>query len=344
MNSDIVLPSTAVSNKPARFLAQLAPELIKAMPDTVANPQRIARIAMTLVRKTPHLEECTTESFAGALLTASALGLEPGLNDECYLVPYRDGRNKSGLRECTFILGYQGMIKLFWNHPRAKGLRTAAVYERDEFRYSKGLNEYLDHVPGPEPRGKLTHVYAIADLHEANPVWEVLTRAEVTALRNGKEGVDPKFAGHDPMDHMWRKEAIRQLFKFIPKSPRFALAIRAENTPPAEMMRDPQVIEATRAPDTPPVVHEGVIEDAPQQPDSWSQPDPDPVPVAGAELVTAAQQRMLHPLLKEHDLTDRGMALAYCAEVVGHPVDSTKDLTKVEASAVIASLQSGAGS
>jgi hypothetical protein len=38
------------------------------------------------------------------------------------------------------------------------------------------------------------------------------------------------------------------------------------------------------------------------------------------------------------------MALAYCGEVIGRPVESTTDLTKVEASAVIASLQSGAGS
>ena len=49
------------------------------------DADRIARLVLTEIRKTPQLAECTQQSFAGALLTASALGLEsaPELRHLC---------------------------------------------------------------------------------------------------------------------------------------------------------------------------------------------------------------------------------------------------------------------
>jgi hypothetical protein len=60
---------------------------------------------------------------------------------------------------------------------------------------------------------------------------------------------------------------------------------------------------------------------------------------AEPRLITQAQQRKLHALFREHDLADRDAGLLYIAAVIGHPLDSTKELTVDEAGAVIDSLE-----
>lgn len=72
-----------------------------------------------------------------------------------------------------------------------------------------------------------------------------------------------------------------------------------------------------------------------------------PVPVAAEEpteepatpMMTGPQQRKLHALLKESDRGDRDVGLVYIAGVIDRQVESTKDLTKVEAGRVIDALE-----
>jgi hypothetical protein len=55
---------------------------------------------------------------------------------------------------------------------------------------------------------------------------------------------------------------------------------------------------------------------------------------AASEPRTEAQSRKLHALFREHGF-DRINALIRCAEITGRTIDSTKDLTVLEASHVI---------
>lgn len=208
------------------FIEDMKPELARAMPGNM-DPERIARLALTCVRKEPKLAECSPESFAGSLLTAAALGLEPGVGGEAYLAPFN--------RECTLIVGYQGMAKLFFNHPLAKHLDAQAVHENDEFDYAYGLQPYLTHKPAKGARGKVTHYYAAATLTTEASAFVVLTAEEVKALRQGKVGPDPRFKGGDPMRWMERKTTLRQLIKLLPKSPRLIRAAQVDERPGSEL-------------------------------------------------------------------------------------------------------------
>jgi len=60
---------------------------------------------------------------------------------------------------------------------------------------------------------------------------------------------------------------------------------------------------------------------------------------AGPRLITQAQQRKLHALFRDNDLADRDAGLLYVGAIIGHPVESTKDLTVTEAGTVIDSLE-----
>jgi recombination protein RecT len=200
------------------FIQRLAPEIQRALPRHL-DGDRVARLALTEVRKNPKLGECIPESFAGAILTAAAIGVEVG-TPEAYLVPYKG--------ECTLIIGYQGYTKLFWQHPAAQTLDAEVVYEKDEFDWQKGTSPYLKHKPykGEGGRGKIVYYYAAVTLSTGGSHFEVLTPDEVKQLRGGKIGTSGGIA--DPMHWMERKTAIRQVLKPMPKSSQLAQAVQSD--------------------------------------------------------------------------------------------------------------------
>jgi recombination protein RecT len=201
-----------------QLVNSMGPEIQRALPRHL-DGDRVARLALTEIRKNPTLGECKPESFVGALLTAAAAGVEVG-TPEAYLVPYAG--------ECTLIIGYQGYTKLFWQHPAAQTLNAQTVYEKDEFDYAYGLAPKLHHVPAKGDRGKVIFYYAAVSLSTGGQHFEVLTPEEVKELRGGKVGPDKRFKGGDPMRWMERKTAIRQVLKPMPKSTQMSLAVQSD--------------------------------------------------------------------------------------------------------------------
>lgn len=206
-------------------LEKIKPELERALPRHLSG-DRIARIVLTEVRKTPKLAQCTPDSFYGALLTAAALGLEPGVNGEAYLVPYDD--RKRGITECQLIVGYQGVAKLFWQHPLAKRMSAEYVCENDHFAYDKGLTLRLEHTPATGERGAVIGYYAIVELSTGGIAFDFFTADQIKRLRGGRVGPSGQIA--DPERWMERKTALKQVLKLLPKSVELATAIRADET------------------------------------------------------------------------------------------------------------------
>lgn len=220
MSTDIALPSeNAAAEKQTigAMIQSLRPELGRALPRGM-DADRMARLALTVLRQTPALASCSPQSFAGSLLTAAALGLEPGVNGEAYLVPYK--------RECQLIIGYQGYAKLFWQNPLARHLDAQAVYENDEFDYEYGLNPRLSHKPARGDRGRVIYYYAVATLSTGGSSFVVLTPEEVKKLRGGKVGTSGNI--DDPMRWMERKTVLRQLIKTLPRSTQLNAAVTAD--------------------------------------------------------------------------------------------------------------------
>lgn len=230
------MPSS--TNAPARqeqtiagLITQMKSEIGRALPKGM-EADRIARLALTQVKKTPRLSQCTAQSFAGALLTSSALGLEPGVNGECYLVPYRD--NKSGVVECQLIIGYQGIAKLYWQSPLAEYIDTQWVGENDEFDYAKGLNPHLEHKPARGDRGIPIFYYAIVRVRgSSQPIWDVFTPDQIKKLRRGKIGSSGDIP--DPERWMERKTALKQVLKLAPKSTRLDRAMISDEATGSEL-------------------------------------------------------------------------------------------------------------
>jgi recombination protein RecT len=218
--------------------AQIAMALPKHM-----TADRLARIALTEVRKNPKLAQCDQHSFLGAVMQCAQLGLEPGnALGHAYILPFDkrakvDGRWQVVGTDATLIIGYRGMLDLARRSGQILSIEARAVYERDTFHVAFGLNPDLKHEPNWDAadRGELKFVYAVAKLKDGGTQFEVMSRAQVEAVRDGSQGwqsakryakdgqINSPWATH--FDEMARKTVMRRLFKYLPISIELATAI-----------------------------------------------------------------------------------------------------------------------
>jgi len=220
-------------NAPARSVAALISSNFKAMKSVLPKhmtAERMARIALIETRKNPRLMESDPASLIGAIMVASQLGLEPGIQGMGYLVPYYNSK-----RECyevQFQVGYKGMMELAWRSNRVGSIHAEVVRAADHFSYRLGTDPVIDHIPASGDRGPITHFYCSAKLvPSGHTQFKVLELAEVEKIRDqhSKAGTTGKGAGFAPWrDHfeaMGLKTAIRQNCKYLPASPEFLTAI-----------------------------------------------------------------------------------------------------------------------
>jgi recombination protein RecT len=204
------------------LLDKMKPQLLAALPKHM-NPDRMVRIVLTEMRKTPALGKCSEQSLMAAVVIASQLGLEPGINGQAYLIPYGD--------TCTFVPGWKGLVDLAQRSGRAS-VWTGAVFDGDEFDFEYGTSPYIKHKPGPNsgnPKA-LTHVYAVGRVRNAEfPVLEVWPVAQVTAHRDRFNKVGTRHYSFQHFEKYGRKVALLQVLKYMPQSIELATAIDLEH-------------------------------------------------------------------------------------------------------------------
>ena len=218
-----------------KIKAQMALALPKHM-----TSDRLARIALTEIRKVPTLAKCDQTSFLGAIMQCAQLGLEPGgALGHAYLLPFEN--RKKGITEVQFIVGYRGMIDLARRSGQIVSLTARTVHENDEFSYQYGLSEDLKHVPATGERGALQYVYAVAKLKDGGVQFEVMSRSDVDKVRaQSKAGNYGPWQTH--YDEMAKKTVIRRLFKYLPVSIELATAVTMDEKADAGVDQDNSAI------------------------------------------------------------------------------------------------------
>jgi recombination protein RecT len=192
----------------------------------------MSRIALTALNSTPKLAQCTAESFLGCILQAAQLGLEVNTPlGHAYLIPFED--RKRGVVICQLIVGYQGQLDLARRSGMIKAIYAYPVYEGDVFSWTLGLSPDIKHSPMADPGDKprrMTHVYAVARLEGGEPIFTVLTHADVLRYkaRSKASGSGPWISDFEAMA---LKTAIRRLYRWLPKSTEMALAHNVDEAP-----------------------------------------------------------------------------------------------------------------
>ena len=186
--------------------------------------ERFARSIVLAAARSPALLNADKTSLFLAAQTAAQLGLDcSGTLGSAYLVPY-NGR-------VTLIIGYRGFLDLARRSREIVSIQANIVYEADEFEVSLGTTPSIRHVPAfsADDRGDIVAAYAVANLSGGGLQFEVMTRAELDAIRKrSKAGASGPWV--TDTSEMYRKTALRRLAKWLPLSPELSDALVAEAT------------------------------------------------------------------------------------------------------------------
>lgn len=254
----------AVSSHLTRYQRNIEQSLPKEAAKRI-DPDRAIRLVLNEARRLPQLLECSPASIVGAMLTASALGLEIGSHlGQAYLIPFKG--------QATFVPGYKGLIALAYRSGQIASIGAHVVHEGDEFEVELGSMPRIHHVPQlTVEAGPARYYYAIAQLTTGGTVFDrPMTLADARRARDASPSV--KKAGGPwqlHFDEMARKTCVRRLAKYLPASPELALAVAVDerieaNQRPAvlpeldwlpqeavgsegEALVDPQLVEANGA-------------------------------------------------------------------------------------------------
>lgn len=204
--------------KTVRHMLTVSKEQLEmALPKHI-QVDRLIRVAMTSIQRTPKLLDCDQKSLMAAIMQSAQLGLMPdGVLGEAYLIPFKD--------QVQFIIGYRGLISLARRSGEIVSLAAHCVHQNDVFEFEYGLDEKLRHVPNMlKDRGEMVAVYAVAKLKDGGHGLEVMSRKDVEGIRNRSQGY--KSAIQYKKDHPWitdfeqmaRKTVLRRLSKYLPVS------------------------------------------------------------------------------------------------------------------------------
>ena len=174
------------------------------------------RVAVTSLRKTPLLAQCTVPSLMSGLLDVASLQLTlNGITGEAWMVPFR---NKDGNYEATLIIGYKGYVKLMRRSQEVLNLHADVVHKEDKFVLKRGSECVLLHEPNLEVRSSGPEnwigAYAIIFYKNGGSDFEFVTKAKIEKIRKSSRAGD-RGPWVDWPDAMWKKTAIRQLKNFV---------------------------------------------------------------------------------------------------------------------------------
>jgi recombination protein RecT len=221
-------------------LMKLRPQILAALPKHL-DPDRLLRIVLTAVRRTPALMSCSRESVLAAIMQAAQLGLEPDGNlGLAYLLPYGN--------QCQLIVGWKGLIELARRSGLVANITAHCVHYGDFFEYELGLDTKLRHIPADvlempqyarersiaddlrreqilgalagSRKSDLVAAYAVVTMKDGTRQFRVVTRKFVERIRAMSQS---RNSGASPWnqweDQMWEKTAVKQVLRFVPLSP-----------------------------------------------------------------------------------------------------------------------------
>mgnify|MGYP003292362958 CR=1 FL=1 len=199
-----------------RLINRMSPEVAKALPKHI-SVERFTRMALSAVSATPALAKCTPESFLGAYLQAAQLGVEPNTPlGQAYLIPYTNNRERR--TECTFQLGYKGLLDLAYRSGQVVSVQSQAVYENDEFEYQLGLHPDLKHVPARHDRGEAIAYYAVVNLKDGGYIFEVMSADDVRAHAKKFSQAYSNGPWQSNFDSMAKKTVLKKCLNLAPLS------------------------------------------------------------------------------------------------------------------------------
>ena len=191
-------------NKQQGILALLEnPKVAKGMAAVAGKflqPDKMLRLCINAVHKTPDLMKCDPKTVLGAMMASAALDLEPNtVQQQAFLIPYK--RNKKVgddwvvTYDCQFQIGARGFRTLAYRSPIIKSLEAEAIRKGDHWKHRVGSNGLLEFEKALTDRGDLIGAFSYARLDGGAEVACVLPLDEILKIRARSETYRALVAG-----------------------------------------------------------------------------------------------------------------------------------------------------
>ena len=134
----------------------------------------------------------------------------------------------------TPLIGYKGLHKILLRSGEIENIEAQVVFEGEEFNVSLGTNPKLEHTPNftlPRTADTITHVYAVAHYKSGRCQFQVLTRAEIMAIRDLSKYNNKLYFNDRENPNRWmeKKCCLIQLAKLLDKDYYGTKAIELDN-------------------------------------------------------------------------------------------------------------------
>lgn len=228
---------------------------IAAVAGKFLTPDRMLRLCVMAVKKTPKLAACDPTTVLGAMMTSAALGLEPNtVQQQAFLIPY-NSRRKVGTQwvdvlECQFQIGYRGFLTLAYRSPQIQVMQADAIHEHDAWDHTLGSQTMLRYSKSLRERGALIGAFSWARINDQGESACVLPLEEIEKIRGRSETYRALMRGVEMAqdeqarnkaelklletpwvmwaDDMAAKSAIKKHAKMLPIASNDVLAVAAE--------------------------------------------------------------------------------------------------------------------
>jgi len=188
------------------------------------TPEKVVKLVLVACSRNPKLLECTKGSLLNSVMEAAKLGLPcDGTLGQGYLVPFWNGTIRK--RECTFIPGYRGLIKLARQSQQIADIRAELVYAGDHFGEFDLGTQTLDHKRGLDvdtADENIRGAYMVAEFKDGGRHIEIMTMTQLLAImqRSPSKNRQGEIVGPWKTDfaEMCRKTVVRRGAKYLPMS------------------------------------------------------------------------------------------------------------------------------
>lgn len=221
-----------------RYEKQVLPSLLN---DTHAKvtPAKFTQIVINEIKKNEKLLQSFAEnpsSMFASILAGAEIGLVPSdLLGEFYLIPRNIKQNNGKYKlAVTPLIGYKGLHKILLRSGDIENIEAQVVFEGEDFKVSLGTSPKLEHTPNftlQRTADTITHVYAVAHYKSGRCQFQVLTRAEVAAIRDLSKYNNKLYFNDRENPNRWmeKKCCLIQLAKLLDKDYYGTKAIELDN-------------------------------------------------------------------------------------------------------------------
>src|SRR4051812_31442647 len=196
-NGSRAAPKEEPTHKKVLGILEGRKDEIAKMAGKVLSLDRLFRLSVNAISKTPKLMECTPMSLVQSVITCAEWQLEPNTaSAHAYLVPrnnkVKDAKgNERKEMQASAMLGYRGMLELFRRSGLGDQIWADVVYEGQPFRWLKRTSEAglfvfdFEHDQS-DPVGETTNIiasYAVAVFGNNRIQGTKLERWEIEKIR-----------------------------------------------------------------------------------------------------------------------------------------------------------------